>query len=71
MLLPYEAIFICQWLISPTRSFCQISPFGLGSIRRFPHDVSDMRQRAAWHFENVLQVSGHQYQSILNFNLLP
>jgi len=54
--------------ISPTCSFRQISPFRLGSIRHFPSNVSDMWQQAAWHFENVLQVSRHSWP-ILNANL--
>ncbi|KIK17417.1 hypothetical protein PISMIDRAFT_44768, partial [Pisolithus microcarpus 441] len=29
--------------------------FSKGSIQRFPPDVSEMCQCAAWHFENVLQ----------------
>ncbi|KIK17395.1 hypothetical protein PISMIDRAFT_111536, partial [Pisolithus microcarpus 441] len=35
--------------------FHEICSFGKGSIWRFPPDVSEMHQHAAWHFENVLQ----------------
>lgn len=38
-------------------SFHSISSFGKGAIRRFPSNVSDVKQRAARHFEDVLQVS--------------
>lgn len=37
--------------------FRLISSFGKGAIRRFPSDVSDMKRRAARHFEDILQVS--------------
>ncbi|KAG2737357.1 hypothetical protein P692DRAFT_20761974, partial [Suillus brevipes Sb2] len=36
-------------------SFHSISSFGKGAIRRFPSNVSDVKQRAARHFEDVLQ----------------
>ena len=36
--------------------FHQISSFGKGAIRWFPSNVSDARQCAAHHFEDVLQV---------------
>lgn len=36
--------------------FFAIPPFGLNGIRRFPLNVSEMRQRAARHFEDILQV---------------
>ncbi|KIK14700.1 hypothetical protein PISMIDRAFT_17112 [Pisolithus microcarpus 441] len=35
--------------------FREIRSFGKASIRRFPLDVSEMHQCAAWHFQNVLQ----------------
>lgn len=37
--------------------FHQIPSFGTGSIRRFPPNVSEVRQYAAQNFENILQVS--------------
>ncbi|KAG2335230.1 hypothetical protein BDR05DRAFT_1042261 [Suillus weaverae] len=36
-------------------SFHSIPSFGKGAIRRFPSNVSDVKQRAARHFEDVLQ----------------
>ena len=36
--------------------FYQIPSFGKGAIRRFPSNVSEARQCAARHFEDVLQV---------------
>ena len=43
--------------------FCQISSFRKGVICRFPSNVSDARQCAARHFEDVLQVGtiGNNY----------
>jgi hypothetical protein len=37
--------------------FRLIPSFGKGAIRRFPTNVSDVRQNVARHFEDVLQVS--------------
>ncbi|KAG2072363.1 hypothetical protein BDR04DRAFT_1013541, partial [Suillus decipiens] len=37
--------------------FRLIPSFGRGAIRCFPSSVSDVRHSAAWHFEDVLQVS--------------
>ena len=36
--------------------FCQIPPFGKGSIRQFPFNVTEACQCAARHFEDLLQV---------------
>lgn len=38
-------------------SYSTIPPFGVDAIRRFPADVTEMGQRTARHFEDVLQVS--------------
>ncbi|KAF8835227.1 hypothetical protein BDN67DRAFT_1015721 [Paxillus ammoniavirescens] len=42
-------------LIILNKRFCMIPSFGKGAIRRFPSNVSDIKQRAARHFEDVLQ----------------
>jgi len=42
---------MCLWA-----RFYQIPSFGKGAIRRFPSNVSEACQCAAWHFEDVLQV---------------
>jgi hypothetical protein len=39
-------------------SFRQIAPFGRGTIRRFTHDVADLKKLAARDFEDILQVIG-------------
>jgi hypothetical protein len=38
-------------------SFHSIPSFGKGGIRRFPSNISKVKQRAARHFEDILQVS--------------
>jgi hypothetical protein len=37
-------------------SFQQIAPFGRGTIRRFIHNVADLKKLAARDFEDILQV---------------
>ena len=44
-----QLMFLCA-------RFYQIPSFGKGAIRRFPSNVSEARQCAARHFEDVLQV---------------
>lgn len=46
-------------------------PFGTDGIRRFPPNVAEMRQRAARHFEDILQVihGGYLCHKHANCNL--
>ena len=48
--------FDCCMTTNPHTSFHQVPPFGKGAIRRFPPNVSEVRQYAARHFEDILQV---------------
>lgn len=46
--------YICRYSMIP--------PFGTNTIRRFPENVADMRQRTARHFEDMLQVSSYSFR---------
>jgi hypothetical protein len=42
-------------LLSPFR-FRQVAPFGRSTIRRFSHNVADLKKLAARDYEDILQV---------------
>jgi len=43
-------------MLTRALSFRQISSFGSSTIRRFTHNVADMKKLAARDFEDILQV---------------
>ena len=54
---------------SPELSFRQISSFGASTIRRFTHNVADMKKLAARDFEDILQVSSRRPVLTLHHSL--
>ena len=61
MLAELNCRYECIWLVSQTNTdklsrYCQISPFGCSTIRKFRNDVSTMKNLAARDFEDLLQV---------------
>ncbi|KAG1883849.1 hypothetical protein F4604DRAFT_1981657 [Suillus subluteus] len=59
-----------EWIVVLNERFRSIPSFGKGAIRRFPTNVSDVRQNAARHFEDVLQVSLAVF-TVSNTDVLP
>jgi hypothetical protein len=45
-------------------SFRQITPFGRSSIRRFTHNVTDMKKLATRDFKDILQVICFMYVQV-------
>ena len=56
-----------QYILTGAHSFRQINPFG-STIRRFTHNVADMKKLAARDFEDILQV---RWPRCLQYPTLP
>ena len=55
-------------ITNPHPSFRQIPSFGKGAIHQFPPNISEARQCAARHFEDIIQVCHYLPHYMIGFH---